>query len=110
GADGSARLTGEAMTVALLGAVVGMLTSVSVNDRTQRGRAITMALIPFAAAPVMALAALLSPYQWAGDGVFVVVMAAATYLRRFGPRMTALGMVGYMAYFFSLFLQATPSQ
>ncbi len=109
-ADGVARLTGQAMTIALLGAVVGMLTAVSVNDSTQRGRATTMALIPVAAAPVMALAALLSPYQWAADVVFVVVMASAAYVRRFGPRMTALGMVGYMAYFFSLFLEAKPSQ
>ena len=41
-----------------------------------------------------------------GDILFVVVVFIAVYVRRFGPRGTALGMVTFMAYFFSLYLQA----
>ena len=38
--------------------------------------------------------------------VFVVVVFIAVYIRRFGPRGRALGMVVFMAYFFNLFLRA----
>ncbi|PZS13467.1 MAG: FUSC family protein, partial [Pseudonocardiales bacterium] len=45
-----------------------------------------------------------------GDAVFVVIMMAAVYVRRFGPRGTALGMVAFISYFFALFLHATLGQ
>ena len=41
-----------------------------------------------------------------GDVLFVVVVFIAVYVRRFGPRGTALGMVTFMSYFFSLYLRA----
>ncbi|HXP56408.1 MAG TPA: FUSC family protein [Streptosporangiaceae bacterium] len=109
-ADGVARLTGQSIAIALLAAVVGMLTTVAVNDPTPRQRAVTMALVPAAAVPVMLLGAALGGEQWAADAVFVVVLALVTYVRRFGPRAMALGMVSYMAYFFTLFLGAKPDQ
>ena len=66
-----------------------------------------MALLPV---PVAALsstvAALLAPDQLASDIVFGVVVFIAVYIRRFGPRGRALGMVAFMAYFFNLFLRA----
>ena len=46
----------------------------------------------------------------AADVVFVVVVFAAVYLRRFGSRGRALGMVAFMAYFFTLYLRAGISE
>src|SRR5699024_6647365 len=43
--------------------------------------------------------ALLSPWRFVGDGVFVVIIFAAVYVRRFGPREFALGMLAFVAYF-----------
>lgn len=109
-ADGVARLTGQSIAIALLAVVVGMLTTVTVNDPTPRQSLVTMALVTGAAVPMMLLGAALGHEQWAADGVFVVVLALVTYVRRFGPRAMALGMVSYMAYFFTLFLGAKPDQ
>jgi Fusaric acid resistance protein-like len=46
----------------------------------------------------------------ASDVVFVVIVFAAVYIRRFGARGRALGMVAFMAYFFTLYLQASISE
>ncbi len=42
--------------------------------------------------------------------LFVGVVFVAAYARRFGPRGTSLGMVTFMSYFFSLYLQAKFSE
>lgn len=58
----------------------------------------------------MSLGAVLSPYPVVGDVVFVAVMVSAVFLRRLGPRGTALGMIAFISYFFALFLHATLGQ
>jgi uncharacterized membrane protein YccC len=102
-------LTSEAqqpLTVALLGAVITMIAARSVTEPDPRQQRITMALLPVPAALSSTVAALLTPYQLASDIVFVVVVFIAVYIRRFGARGRALGMVAFMAYFFNLFLRA----
>lgn len=96
----------QPLTVALLGAVITMIAARSVNEPDPRQQRITMALLPLPAALSITAAALLSPYQLASDIVFVVVVFVAVYIRRFGARGRALGMVAFMAYFFNLFLRA----
>ncbi|ORA17848.1 FUSC family protein [Mycobacterium asiaticum] len=96
----------QPLTVALLGAVITMIAARSVNEPDPRQQRITMALLPLPAALSSSVAALLTPYQLASDVVFVVVVFIAVYVRRFGPRGRALGMVAFMAYFFDLFLRA----
>lgn len=96
----------QPLTVALLGAVITMIAARSVNEPDPRQQRITMALLPLPAALSIAAAALLTPYQLASDIVFVVVVFVAVYVRRFGARGRALGMVAFMAYFFNLFLRA----
>ncbi|MBX9981203.1 MAG: FUSC family protein, partial [Mycobacterium gordonae] len=96
----------QPLTVALLGAVITMIAARSVNEPDPRQQRITMALLPVPAALSIAVAALLSPYQVISDIVFVVVVFVAVYIRRFGARGRALGMVAFMAYFFNLFLRA----
>jgi uncharacterized membrane protein YccC len=100
------KATGQPLTVALLGAVITMISARSVNEPDPRRQRITMALMPLPAAVSITAAALVTPHPVIGDILFVVVVFIAVYVRRFGPRGTALGMVTFMAYFFSLYLRA----
>ncbi len=104
------RATGQPLTVALLGVVITMVASRSVNEPDPRQQRITMALLPVPAALAITAAALLSAHPVASDAAFVVVVFAAVYIRRFGPRGRALGMVAFMAYFFTLYLRARISE
>lgn len=100
------KATGQPLTVALLGVVITMVASRSVNEPDPRQQRITMALLPLPAAVSITAAAVLAPHLVASDVVFVVVVFTAAYIRRFGARGRALGMVAFMSYFFTLYLHA----
>ena len=104
------KATGQPLTVALLGALITMVSARSVNEPDPRRQRITMALLPLPTALAITAAALVSPHPVIADVLFVVVVFAAAYVRRFGPRGTALGMVTFMSYFFSLYLRAKFSE
>lgn len=104
------RATGQPLTVALLGVVITMIAARSVTEPDPRQQRITMALLPVPAGLSITAAALLAPNQLAADMVFVVVVFVAVYIRRFGTRGRALGMVAFMAYFFTLYLRASPGE
>lgn len=104
------RATGQPLTVALLGVVITMVASRSVNEPDLRRQRITMTLLPVPAALAIGAAALLAPRPLASDAVFVIVVFTAAYIRRFGARGQALGMVAFMAYFFTLYLRARFSE
>lgn len=101
------RATGQPLTVALLGVVVTMVASRSVNEPDPRRQRVTMALLPAPAAVAITAASLLSAHAVASDVAFVVIVFVAVYIRRFGPRGRALGMVAFMSYFFTLYLRAS---
>ncbi|OBH51446.1 hypothetical protein A5687_11180 [Mycobacterium mantenii] len=100
------RATGQPLTVALLGVVITMVASRSVNEPDPRQQRITMALLPLPAAASITAAAVLAPHTVASDVVFVGVVFTAAYIRRYGARGRALGMVAFMSYFFTLYLRA----
>ncbi|MCV7233453.1 FUSC family protein [Mycobacterium branderi] len=104
------KATGQPVTVALLGVLITMVAARSVNEPDPRQQKITMALLPLPAAAAISAGALLAPHKLVSDIVFVVIVFAAVYIRRFGPRGRALGMVMFMAYFFTLFLRATTAE
>ena len=104
------RATGQPLTVALLGVVITMVASRSVNEPDPRQQRITMALLPVPAAVSITAAAVLASHQVVSDAVFVVVVFGAAYIRRFGARGRALGMVAFMSYFFTLYLRARISE
>ncbi|MGZ4585451.1 MAG: FUSC family protein, partial [Mycobacterium sp.] len=104
------RATGQPLTVALLGVVITMVASRSVNEPDPRQQRITMALLPVPAAVSITAAAVLASHQVVSDAVFVVVVFSAAYIRRFGARGRALGMVAFMSYFFTLYLRARISE
>lgn len=100
------RATGQPLTVALLGVVITMVASRSVNEPDPRQQRITMALLTLPAAVSITAAAVLAPHTVASDVVFVIVVFTAAYIRRYGARGRALGMVAFMSYFFTLYLRA----
>ncbi|MGV0048788.1 FUSC family protein [Mycobacterium colombiense] len=100
------RATGQPLTVALLGVVITMVASRSVNEPDPHQQRITMALLPLPAAVSITAAAVLAPHTVASDVVFVLVVFTAAYIRRYGARGRALGMVAFMSYFFTLYLRA----
>src|SRR5262249_32127414 len=102
--------TGQPLTVALLGVVITMIAARSVNEPDPNQQRITMALLPVPAALAITAAALLGPHKAVSDLVFVVIVFPAVYIRRFWPRGRALGMVAFMAYFFTLYLRARISE
>ena len=104
------KATRQPLTVALLGVLITMTSSRSVNEPDPRQQRITMALLPLPAAAAITVAALLAPHRVVADAGFVLVVFAAVYVRRFGPRGTALGLVTFMSYFFTLYLRASPSR
>jgi uncharacterized membrane protein YgaE (UPF0421/DUF939 family) len=104
------RATHQSLTVALLGVLITMVAGRAVNEPDPHQQKITMALLPLPAAAAITTAALLAPHHLISDAMFVVVVFAAVYARRFGPRGRALGMVGFMAYFFTLYLRSTVAE
>jgi uncharacterized membrane protein YgaE (UPF0421/DUF939 family) len=104
------KVTNQPLTVALLGVLITMISARSVNEPDPRRQRITMALLPLPTALGITAAALLSPHPLVADIGFVLVVYTAVYVRRFGPRGTALGMVTFMSYFFSLYLRAKFSE
>ena len=99
----------EPVTLVMLGAIVAMQSSAAVKDRRQRDRVITILLLPFAALGAVSLAAVLGSLgKIPSDVGFIAVLFVAVWLRRFGPRGNALGMVAFMSYFFATFIHATP--
>jgi len=88
-----------------------MISARSVNDSDPHRQRITMALLPLPTAlAITAAPALLSPHPLIADVGFVLVVFTAVYVRRFGPRGTALGLVTFLSYFFSLYLRAKFSE
>ena len=104
------HVIGQPVTVAMLGTIVAMQSSAAVKDRDQRSRVITTLLLFFPATGAVSLAALLTPLGKVADVGFIVVLFCAVWVRRFGPRGNALGMVAFISYFFALFLRAAPHQ
>ncbi|OZM79443.1 FUSC family protein [Pseudonocardia sp. MH-G8] len=98
------------VTVVLLAAVLAMVSNLAVNEPDLHRRRVTTLLMLAPAVVAVAGGTLLAPYRVVADVVFVAVMVAAVYVRRFGPRGVALGMAAVMPFFFTQFLGAVPAQ
>lgn len=78
-----------------------------VRDRTAPARLATTALLIPTIVLVIGVAALLAPNRPAAIAAFIALTGAAIWVRRFGPRASAAGAIGFMGYFFTLFMQPT---
>lgn len=103
-------LAGQSVRAALMGGIIAINSVQPVNDNTERARRTTTLLCPLPAIGALVVATASQPLPVLNIGLFVVVIFTATYIRRFGPRFFAFGMVGFMGYFFSMFLRPTVAQ
>lgn len=82
----------------LLGAVVGLLGSMALSG-TSREKALTALVFPAAIGVGMAAGAAVASYAVLSLAVFVVVMFAAVFVRRFGSSFFFYGFLGWIGYF-----------
>ncbi|MEU5311285.1 FUSC family protein [Streptomyces sp. NPDC021562] len=100
-------LAGQSLTGAVAGGLAALLALFTVTDPTVRGQAVTTALLPVVGLPVLTAAAALHGVPVARDLVFLAVVGAGVYARRWGPRGHSLGVFAFMTYFVAQFLHAT---
>lgn len=98
------------MPAILLGAYVAIQASATVKDATQRDRVVTTAFLIVPALAAVTLGTLLQPFGRTADVAFVGVLFFAVWIRRWGPRGNACGMVLYIAYFYTLVLHSTVAE
>lgn len=90
----------------LLGAVVAMMGSMGLSG-TVRDKSVTAIFFPVAIGSGMVVGAAVARHRDLLLGVFVIVMFAAVYVRRFGTRYFVYGFMGWIGYFFASFLGAS---
>ncbi|AQS71203.1 FUSC family protein [Streptomyces pactum] len=102
-------VSGADDTHLVAGAMTAMVATFAIREKESRAQAVTVALgLPVALASV-SVSALLSSRVVIGDAFFVVLIFCAVFVRRFGDRGTALGLIGFQVYFVSLFVGAEVS-
>ena len=88
----------------LLGAIVGMLSGFGVVEPDARGQLISVLFLPVPMLAALALGIAVGGHRILSLVLLAVILAAGTYLRRFGPRGVASGMLLFMGFFFGFFL------
>ena len=88
----------------LLGGMIAMNGSFSASSRPPRDAAVTLLFFPVAAACGVLPGTLVAGHRLAELSVFVLVMVAAVFVRRYGPRGFQYGMIAWLAYFFTMFV------
>ncbi|MBM7118396.1 FUSC family protein [Archangium primigenium] len=105
-----ARLLGEPPTVTLVGTMIAMMGAQIASDPDLRAQRLTTVLLVFPALLALVLGTFAAQVPLLGAAVFAVTIFIATFVRRFGPRGLALGMIGFFAFFNALFFHAKLSQ
>src|SRR5579872_4010248 len=90
----------------VVGIVVGTMAAARVYDDTPRDQRITMLLALPVSLLIIGAASLGASRLWLDQLLFCVVVFGATLARRAGPRGSALGLVAFMSFFFTLFAYA----
>jgi uncharacterized membrane protein YgaE (UPF0421/DUF939 family) len=91
----------------LIGALVGLLASFGVMDKTARGQLATSLFLPIPMIAALALGISLGSYRIPALASLAVLLAAGTYLRRFGPRGFISGVLLFMGDFLGFMLHGT---
>src|SRR5438309_9326357 len=90
----------------LLAGMVAMMAGFTVQDRTAGGQVLSSVLLPVPMVAAMTLGLLVGPYRVPSLVFLVVVMTVAVYVRRWGPRGFAWGMVAFNGAFLGFLLHA----
>ena len=106
-AGGEQLTTASTVVLALVGS---MLCAVLVPDATIRDQKITVLLLFLPMACSVVIATLASPVPWLGDILLLASIFLAYYVRRFGPRFAALGMVAVPSFLIALNTHAKAAQ
>src|SRR5207253_11347011 len=101
---------GQPSTLTMLAAATAMQTSLAAFDPAKTPRLNTALYAFLTAAVATGLAIAVTPSPFARYATFVVVMTIAVWVRRFPPHGFGLGMMGFNAFFFPVFMRAKPSQ
>jgi hypothetical protein len=83
----------------LLGAIVGLIASMGVQDPTAKSQVITLLVVPVPIISALALGISIGRFRVAALVVIALVLALGTYLRRFGPRGFLAGQLLFIGYF-----------
>ena len=83
----------------LLGAIIGLIASMGVQDPTAKGQVITLLVIPIPIISALALGIGIGGHRVVALVVIALVLALGTYLRRFGPRGFLAGQLLFIGYF-----------
>ena len=88
-----------------MGPFLALFSGLVVKDSTRRDRLITTALLVFPLLTTLSLGSLLDRWRAVEIIVFIGVAGTATWLRKYGPRANALGMMAFFGMFFAVFLR-----
>lgn len=91
-----------------LAVVIAFTGSMAVRDKSFGQQAVTRAYAWAGAMLAVFAASLLAPIPLVAHAAFLVVIFGAVYVRRFGPRWFAVGMITFMAYFIGDYLRPAP--
>jgi uncharacterized membrane protein YccC len=96
-----------ALIAMLLGAIVAMMGSMALTGTGVWRKVGTAVFFPVALGVGMVIGVAVGDRTDLMLGIFVVVMFAAVFVRRFGGAFFFYGFMGWMGYFFAAFLHAT---
>ncbi|WP_308437003.1 FUSC family protein [Streptomyces finlayi] len=96
--------------ILVTGALTAMVSTVAVTEPRPRDQALTLAMGAPVALATMAVGSALAPHRAVADLVFVLVIFTALYIRRLGPRATALGVISFQLFFVTQFVNTRVEQ
>ncbi|MCB8838944.1 FUSC family protein [Aurantimonas sp. VKM B-3413] len=88
-----------------LGIVTAFIGSLAIRDIGARARAVSRLYSGLASFAAVAMVSVIA-HPRIVDGLFLVIIFLAVFIRRFGPRWNAVGMATFMATFLSAYLHA----
>jgi len=97
------RYGNQSATLALAGVTLSMMACLVVNDDSRAEQKRTVLWLPLPAIGVLTFGLLMKPWPAANLVAFLGVVFGSVYIRRFGPRGMAVGMICFMSYFYSIF-------
>jgi uncharacterized membrane protein YccC len=88
----------------VLGGIIGLMAAVSVQDTSPRDQVASMLVLPVPMIAVLALSLAVAPHRVLALCLLPLILAAGTYLRRFGPAGVRVGPLLFIGYLFGFLL------
>ncbi|OXM74907.1 MULTISPECIES: FUSC family protein [Amycolatopsis] len=103
-------LLGRPIPTMMVACIAAMNSAFSVNDKTPKDQAITLALVLVCGSASLTVAAFGATAPPLDSVLFVLLIFVAVYAQRFAPRGTAMGALSFFMFFFAMFLAIHPRQ